>query len=72
LRRLETIAEEQDVANLVLQLKELIPDYNPGAELLKTALSAKANQAVRAQVPALSMQTRTPTGARLTPASLLN
>jgi FlaA1/EpsC-like NDP-sugar epimerase len=72
LRRLETIAEEQDVANLVLQLKELIPDYNPGAELLKTALSAKANQAVRAQVPALSMPTRTPTGARLTPASLLN
>jgi FlaA1/EpsC-like NDP-sugar epimerase len=72
LRRLETIAEEQDIANLVLHLKDLIPDYNPGAELLKTALSAKTNQAVHAQVPALAMQPRTPTGARLTQAALLN
>jgi FlaA1/EpsC-like NDP-sugar epimerase len=72
LRRLETITDEQNVANLVLHLKELIPDYNPGAELLRTALSAKTNQVVRTQVPDPSMQTRTPTGAKLSPASLLN
>jgi FlaA1/EpsC-like NDP-sugar epimerase len=43
LRNLHQIAERQDVANLVLTLKELIPDYNPGSELLKTALSTKPN-----------------------------
>lgn len=41
LRNLHEIAERQDVANLVLTLKELIPDYNPGSTLLKTALSGK-------------------------------
>jgi FlaA1/EpsC-like NDP-sugar epimerase len=72
LHRLEIIAEEQDVASLVLQLKELIPDYNPGAELLKTAFSAKEKQAVPVKVPALSIQTKTPTGAKLTQAALMN
>ena len=43
LRNLHQIAERQDVASLVLTLKELIPDYNPGSELLKTALSTKPN-----------------------------
>jgi FlaA1/EpsC-like NDP-sugar epimerase len=41
LRSLLQIAERQDVANLVLTLKELISDYNPGSTLLKTALSGK-------------------------------
>jgi FlaA1/EpsC-like NDP-sugar epimerase len=41
LRGLRQIVERQDVAHLVLALKELIPDYNPGSELLKTALSSK-------------------------------
>jgi FlaA1/EpsC-like NDP-sugar epimerase len=56
LRSLRQFAERQDVANVVLTLKELIPDYNPGAELLKTALSAKPNHLgptlVLEQVPA--------------------
>ncbi len=72
LHRLQTIVEEQDVANLVLLLKELIPDYNPGAELLKTAFSAKEKQAVPVKVPVLSIQTKTPTGAKLTQAALMN
>jgi len=37
------IIDRKDVANLVLTLKELIPDYNPGSELLKTAFSSKPN-----------------------------
>ena len=45
LLRLQQITERQDVANLVLLLKELIPDYNPGAGLLKTALSTKPDYA---------------------------
>jgi FlaA1/EpsC-like NDP-sugar epimerase len=56
LRGLHQIVERQDIANLVLTLKELIPDYNPGSELLKTALAVKPSQlgmaVVVKQVPA--------------------
>jgi FlaA1/EpsC-like NDP-sugar epimerase len=38
LHRLQQIVEVQDVAGLVLLLKELIPDYNPGSKMLKAAL----------------------------------
>jgi FlaA1/EpsC-like NDP-sugar epimerase len=44
LEELRQISERKDVARLVLYLKELIPDYNPGSPLLKLALSATANQ----------------------------
>jgi FlaA1/EpsC-like NDP-sugar epimerase len=40
LQQLQAAVDEQDVARLVLLLKDLIPDYNPGAELLKLALYA--------------------------------
>jgi FlaA1/EpsC-like NDP-sugar epimerase len=73
LLRLQKISEEQDIANLVLLLKELIPDYNPGAELLKAALSTKTDHAVRAKVAVLSAHTETPTAAeRRTPTAMLN
>ena len=82
LLRLQAIVEGQDVANLVLLLKELVPDYNPGSELLKTALSIKpydagsdkipVHSAVPDKIPAHSGQTG-PSGAptRARP-SLLN
>jgi FlaA1/EpsC-like NDP-sugar epimerase len=72
LHRLQAIAEEQDVANLVLLLKELIPDYNPCSELLKTAMSTKTSHEVRAKVAVITVQTETPAAAKLTPATLLN
>jgi FlaA1/EpsC-like NDP-sugar epimerase len=72
LHRLQAIAEEQDVANLVLLLKELIPDYNPCSQLLKTALSTKTSHEVRAQVAVLTVQSETPAAAKLTPATLVN
>ena len=72
LLRLKNISEEQDIANLVLLLKELIPDYNPGADLLKAALTTKTNRAVRAKVQVLSVQSETPAAAKQAPASLLN
>ena len=43
LHRLQRIVEEQDVTSLVLLLKELIPDYNPGSKLLKAALLVQPN-----------------------------
>jgi FlaA1/EpsC-like NDP-sugar epimerase len=67
LLRLQAIIEGQDVANLVLLLKELVPDYNPGTELLKTALSIKPYDAGPNKIPVHSEQTGTagtPTRAR--------
>jgi FlaA1/EpsC-like NDP-sugar epimerase len=72
LLRLQHISEEQDIASLVLQLKELIPDYNPGAELLRAALSTKTDHAIRANAPLLSVPPEIPKRAKLTPAALLN
>jgi FlaA1/EpsC-like NDP-sugar epimerase len=73
LHRLQAIAEGHDVGNLVLLMKEMIPDYNPGSELLRTALSARTDHPVRvAKVPVPLGQTETPREAKLTPASLLN
>ncbi len=72
LLRLQQITEGQDVANLVLLLKELVPDYNPRSQLLETALSAKPDYAVRANAPVLSVQSETPPGTKLTPAAMLN
>ncbi len=72
LLRLQQVSEDQDIANLVLLLKDLIPDYNPGAELLKAALSTKTDRSIRVIAPVLSVQSETPEGAKLTPAALLN
>jgi len=60
LRHLHQLAQREDVGNLILTLKELIPDYNPGSELLKTALITKSNHTGLAVV------------AKRSPAALLN
>jgi FlaA1/EpsC-like NDP-sugar epimerase len=72
LLRLQAIVEGQDVANLVLLLKELVPDYNPGTELLKTALSIKPYDAGPNMIPVHSGQTETSVVAKSTPRALLN
>ena len=46
LHDLQAAVDEQDVTRLVLLLKDLIPDYNPGAQLLKLALSAAPRDAL--------------------------
>jgi FlaA1/EpsC-like NDP-sugar epimerase len=51
LTQLRQIAERQDVAGLVLILKDLIPDYNPGSELLKSVLTQKTNHSSMTIVP---------------------
>jgi FlaA1/EpsC-like NDP-sugar epimerase len=72
LQHLQAIVEGQDVANLVLLLKELVPDYNPGTELLKTALSVKPYNTGPERIPVHREQTETPDVAKLKPAELLN
>jgi FlaA1/EpsC-like NDP-sugar epimerase len=72
LEELRQISERKDVARLVLYLKELIPDYNPGSPLLKLAMSATATQGllVKPNHPAaVTNEWPQPLG---TPANLLN
>lgn len=45
LHELQKISSAQDVGRLILLLKELILDYNPGSQLLRAALSIKSNYA---------------------------
>jgi FlaA1/EpsC-like NDP-sugar epimerase len=72
LHRLQAIVEGQDIASLVILLKELVPDYNPGTELLKTALSIKPYTAGLDKIPVHRAQAETPAVAKLTPTALLN
>jgi len=72
LQHLQAIVEGQDIASLVLLLKELVPDYNPGAEHLKTALSIKPYDAGPDKIPVHRERTETRAVAELTPAALLN
>jgi FlaA1/EpsC-like NDP-sugar epimerase len=44
LGHLRQITEQENVASLLLWLKEIIPDYSPGVELLKAAMSSQPNQ----------------------------
>jgi hypothetical protein len=72
LEELRQISERKDVARLVLYLKELIPDYNPGSPLLKLAMSATTAQAptVKPSLPvAVTGEWPQPLG---TPANLAN
>ena len=55
IQELQQIVNARDVARLVLLLKELIPDYNPGSQLLKDALSvelAPMTSSPKVQLPA--------------------
>jgi FlaA1/EpsC-like NDP-sugar epimerase len=55
MQELQQVVNAQDVPALVLLLKELIPDYNPGSELLKIALSAEPSHKsgpTKMQIPA--------------------
>ncbi len=71
LQELQQTVDAQDVARLVLLLKELIPDYNPGSQLLKLALSVLPTRPgpVSAATSALSAS---PTAFPDTPISLMH
>jgi FlaA1/EpsC-like NDP-sugar epimerase len=54
MKQFQNIVDRRDVARLVLLLKELIPDYNPGSRLLKAALSNRPSHfgPVEVEIPA--------------------
>ena len=72
LHDLQRISNEQDVGRLLLLLKELIPDYNPGSQLLKTALSIQPGHAKpgKSQIP--SVQARVSVAAEPAPVNRIN
>jgi FlaA1/EpsC-like NDP-sugar epimerase len=72
LLRLQQITEGQDVANLVLLLKKLVPDYNPSSQLLETALSAKPNHAEQVKIRVHAMQATSSVAAEPAPAKRMN
>jgi FlaA1/EpsC-like NDP-sugar epimerase len=72
LHRLQAVVEGQDIARLVLLLKELVPDYNPGSELLKTALSINPYNTGPDKIPVHRAESETPAVTKLKPAALLN
>jgi FlaA1/EpsC-like NDP-sugar epimerase len=72
LQHLQAVVEGHDVANLILLLKELIPDYNPGTELLKTALSIKPFDAGPDKLAVRRDQAGLQVVTKLTPTSQLN
>jgi FlaA1/EpsC-like NDP-sugar epimerase len=69
MQHLQAIVDGQDVANLVLLLKELVPDYNPGTELLKAALSVKP---YNDKIPVHRVPAESPVAAKRSSATLLN
>jgi FlaA1/EpsC-like NDP-sugar epimerase len=52
LRDLQQISNEQDIGRLLLLLKELIPNYNPSSQLLRSALSAPSKHTELAKLKA--------------------
>ncbi len=70
LQELHEIIDRKDVGRLVLLLKELIPDYNPGAQLLKLAISAAPRPVLPAKITQASAAKAE--GPRLISASLVN
>jgi len=51
---LQQIVARRDVARLILLLKQLIPEYSPGSQLLRGALPVESNSAelVKGHIPA--------------------
>jgi len=72
MQRLQGIVEEQDVASLMLLLKELVPNYSPGSKMLKAAMQGQPNLAKPARVQVPSGQVERVLSASLTPATRIN
>jgi len=73
MQELQQIVNTQDLPRLVLLLKEVIPDYNPGSQLLKTALSIEPNHHAgpgKIQIP--NGQADSPVAAKLTAVTQMN
>jgi FlaA1/EpsC-like NDP-sugar epimerase len=72
MHRLQQIIEEQDVTSLLLLLKELIPDYNPGSKILKSAMPVQPNHVKPAKVTVPSGQVESVFSTSLAPLTRIN
>jgi FlaA1/EpsC-like NDP-sugar epimerase len=73
MQELQQIVNTQDLPRLVLLLKEIIPDYNPGAQLLKLALSADPGRlGGAAKIPVPAGQAETKSSAKLASVTRMN
>ena len=72
LQELKEIVEAQDVAGLVLFLKELIPDYNPTSRLLNEAMLLATNHAIPPTSPVFTRHLKPLVETRVTSAVLTN
>jgi FlaA1/EpsC-like NDP-sugar epimerase len=73
LQQLQQIVNAQDLSRLVLLLKELIPDYNPGSQLLKIAMSSEPSLHSGApKIPLSPGQLEAPIASNLASATRMN
>ncbi len=72
LHRLQEIVDEQDIASLMLLLKDLVPDYSPGSKRLKTALLLQPDHARPANLLSASEQIESVFAEGIAPATRLN
>jgi FlaA1/EpsC-like NDP-sugar epimerase len=72
LESMQRSVQRREVANLILSLKQLIPDYNPSAQLLEAAMSAQAQHVDPAKIKTSTAQTEIPVAVKLVPAQQIN
>jgi FlaA1/EpsC-like NDP-sugar epimerase len=72
MHRLQQIVEEQDVASLLLMLKELVPGYSPGPKIQKAAMSVQPIHVKPGTMQVPSGQVESVLSASLTPLSRVN
>ncbi|MGA3372932.1 MAG: hypothetical protein ABSC48_14340, partial [Terracidiphilus sp.] len=62
----------QDIGRLLVLLKELIPEYNPGSQLLQAALSTQLSHAEPAAMLSTGRQTESVLSAGIAQAAQIN
>ena len=72
LQELQRICDAQDIGRLLMLLKELIPEYNPGSQLLQAALSTQLSHAEPARIQSPARQAESVLSANLAQAAQIN
>ncbi len=72
LKTLQQIVDGRNVADLILLLKEMIPDYNPSPQLLKAALLRETSHSGLTNIPASAAQAKISTTVALLPVEQMN
>jgi FlaA1/EpsC-like NDP-sugar epimerase len=72
LHELQRISDAQDIGRLLVLLKELIPEYNPGSQLLQAALSTQLSHAEPAAMRVPAVPVRISMAVEPAPAKLMN